>query len=264
MRLFFLPVAVSTLLTSTAALAQPRVIITEIMYNPNSNEQRGETEWVEIANVGSESIEINNWRLDDEDQADWGTFSCTLAPGAVAVLINGDAVTEEQFRAAWDVPTGDSEPAHDASEARRYLVIPVSWGGLANSPSSENEILRLRDENDAIICEVNFDDANDWPSFRAGDGPSIYLLDLTATDLNRGNLWARSEAGKTGARNNVKTDIFNGVDIGSPGYVPGLTAQGAVAAAKSDGKTLQPEPSAQVQLPPAAADDDPRNDVIDY
>lgn len=83
MRLFFLPVAVSTLLTSTAALAQPRVIITEIMYNPNSNEQRGETEWVEIANVGSESIAINNWRLDDEDQADWGKFSCMLAPGDV-------------------------------------------------------------------------------------------------------------------------------------------------------------------------------------
>src|SRR5262245_50993604 len=120
MRFFLIPFFTALVITASA-LAQPRIIITEIMYNPHSDEKNNETEWVEIANVGTETMEIKNWRLDDEDKKNWGKFSCTLQPGGVAVIINGDAVKEDQFRAAWDVAGGDS---HNQLE---YQVIPVKW-----------------------------------------------------------------------------------------------------------------------------------------
>ncbi|HWB19151.1 MAG TPA: lamin tail domain-containing protein, partial [Phycisphaerales bacterium] len=50
------------------------IIITEIMYNPNSPEMVGETEWVEIVNVSEHTVEMSNWRLDDEDKKNWSPF----------------------------------------------------------------------------------------------------------------------------------------------------------------------------------------------
>lgn len=215
--------AVIVVVLSCAAMAgsafgQARVIITEIMYNPASKETRNETEWVEIANVGDKSIEIKGWRLDDEDDRrgdDWGPFSCRLEPGGIAVLINEDAASEEQFRKAWDGDSSDGGSAH-------YHVIPVKWGSLSNNPTPENEILQLLDETGKVICEVNFESGGEWPRLTPKGGPSIWLTDLHAADLNDGKLWKKSEAGKDGARRSVKTDVFDGEDIGSPGFVPGL------------------------------------------
>jgi hypothetical protein len=179
---------------ASAAFGQARVIITEVMYNPNSNEKAGETEWVEIANVGTESIEIKDWRLDDEDRNDWGKFACTLAPGKVAVLVNAKAVNEQQFRAAWD----QMNDSADSSAQFEYQVIPVQWGGISNSPSSDNEVLRLLNEKNEVICEVKQE--GEWPSCEKPDGPSIALLDVTAANISNGALWRRSEEGQDGAR----------------------------------------------------------------
>jgi len=202
---------------ASSAVGQARVVITEIMYNPNSNEKKGETEWVEIANVGSESLEMKDWRLDDEDKAKWGKFSCTLAPGGVAVLINGDCVKEEQFRAAWDI----TPESGDTTAKPSYQVIPVKWSRISNSPSATDEILQLRNDRDEAVCEVK--QQGEWPSCKKPDGPSIWLSDLKATNLSDGKLWRRSENGKDGAHHNKQTSIFDGVDVGSPGFVPGLT-----------------------------------------
>ena len=134
--------AASSIALASAVLADSRVVITEIMYNPASAERRGETEWVEIANLGDTPVQLDQWRLDDEDQqggADWSDFSCELAPRGVAVLVNKAAVDEATFREAWDpaASPGSSRPG--------YQVIPVMWGNLANSASADNEILTLLD-----------------------------------------------------------------------------------------------------------------------
>ena len=238
-----IPFVAASMITA-GALAQPRVIITEIMYNPNSDEKKGETEWVEIANVGTETIELKDWRLDDEDKKNWGKFSCTLSPGGVAVLINTDAVKEDEFRAAWDSAGGDS------STKLEYQVIPVKWSGLGNSPSATDEVLQLRNDKDEVVCEVKQE--GQWPSCRKPDGPSIWLSDFKAENISNGAIWHRAEEGKDGAHINKKTDIFNGHDIGSPGYVPGLSSAPQPApASASDGKP--------------GADDKPKSgNTIDY
>ena len=191
-----------------------RVVITEIMYNPASDERRGEAEWVEIANVGDAPIELANWRLDDEDTRrldDWGVFTITLAPGQVAVLINADATNESEFRGAWDLPS---------ESAAEYTVIATSWGGISNNPSVENEVLRLLDADGQTVCEANLQSTNGWPRLSAAGGPSVHLTDLQAVDLNDGSVWKASEAGVDGARICRSIGVFNGRDIGSPGQLP--------------------------------------------
>jgi hypothetical protein len=198
-----------------AAPSGAQVMITEIMYNPASKEARGETEWVEIANVGKEIVEIKGWRLDDEDNGDWGTFDCALQPGAVAVIVNSAAVTEEKFRAAWD-----AEASLGAAPA--YAVIPVTWGSLGNNPAADNETLRLLNDKSEVICEVNLQSGGAWPEITNEDGCSVWLTDLRAPDLGSGKFWRKSVAGEQGARACTPNEAFDKADIGSPGYVPGL------------------------------------------
>lgn len=243
-----LTVIAAIAVAATVAHAQPRVVITEIMYDPHSNERRGEAEWVEIANLGSEPIEINNWHLDDEDRGTWGTFSCTLAPGGVAVLIN-QLITEEQFRAAWDEMSEGAIAAPKLS----YQVIRVKWGSLSNNPSATDEILTLRDDKDEVVCEVNIQADGNWPTCGKSGGPSVWLADLSATSFNDGRLWRKSEAGVDGARLCRKTDLFSDQDVGSLGFVPGLSAD-----------STPPDAVTAPQQPQSKPEENAKKDTIDY
>lgn len=250
---------------ASGAMAQPRVIITEIMYNPASTEKQNESEWIEIANVGNESIEIKDWtvRLADK-RARWGAFSCTLAPGAVAVLVNAAALNEEQFRAAWDAlgeveSEGGTEsaavaPSTTESQKLSYLVIPVKWGALTNTMSADHP-LQLLNEAGEVVCEVKH--SADWPKIKGG--PSVYLTDITATNISDGKLWRASESNKDGGRKNMITAIFDKEDSGSPGFVPGLTAGSAISPAPT-----APAPPTENPATPANADKPKTDDTIDY
>ncbi|MDY7109502.1 MAG: lamin tail domain-containing protein [Planctomycetota bacterium] len=258
MRLGGTKTAFALLAASSAAFGEGRIVITEIMYNPDSNERGGATEWVELANVGDEPIQITDWKLRDEDRSGWGAFSVRLEPGGVVVLVNEKAVSEASFRAAWDADSpihGESEPMTDPGEETSgepaYAIIPVKWGSLANSPSAENERLKLLDEKGEVICEVNFEEGDDWPICGNPDGASIWLTDLAATDLNDGKLWRPSEAGEAGARVCRRTEVFDGADVGSPGALPPPVDRRPVAPTAEEEKTAEDE----------ATDEDDR---IDY
>lgn len=254
--------------------AAGRIVITEIMYNPASDESGGKSEWVEIANLGDEPVDLANWRLDDEDTLPmdkWGPFSCVLAPGAVAVLIH-NGVDEAQFRAAWDVAESEG------TVATEYLVVPVKWGSLANAPSETNEILRLLDGDGAVVCEVNFRNGDGWPKLTIAGGPSIHLADLNAAtlsnELSHGAHWRASKAGEHGAVGVRTTAVFDGKDVGSPGRLPAASVPTPpVPASSSDassagtaGPTSQPVTSAtgqtasQIQLDPTQASRNKRSE----
>lgn len=208
-----------TLLVVAAPAFAADIIISEIMYNPASREgsttgdQAGPcmTEWVELYNVSQAEVDLSGWKLADEDGSTGPIAEATvIAPGQAIVLIPQECGIEN-FRAAW----GDG-----------FQVIPVSgWGigglkQLSNSPSETNEILRLVDKDDASVDTVNYDDEGDWPS-DSPDGPSICLKPdaLSAQANDSGANWARSAVDSTGGKANVKTEIFDGEDVGSPGVV---------------------------------------------
>jgi len=209
----------------TANLCGAQVVISEIMYNPNSNEgwppdpnvpgdkgKPNSVEWVEIYNASDATVDISGWALADEDgQTGAVRDGVLLEPGEAAVLVPS-STTPAAFHAAW----GGS-----------FAVYPVTgWGddgiyNLANGPSADNEILRLIDADGATVDEVNYDDEGDWPS-DSPDGASIYLPhDKLDAELNdHGFNWKLSDKGIDGAKKNQPKGDFNGIDIGSPGSVP--------------------------------------------
>jgi hypothetical protein len=194
-------------------VAPGAIVITEIMYNPDSDESLpNDVEWVEILNLSDETILLDGWYLEDEDGAT-ASFSggATLDPGQTAVLIPDDQSAAD-FESAWG--------------AGINVYTLAGWGssglsGLDNDPSAINEVLALLDDDGQVIDEVNFDDESGWPSDDP-DGPSIYLLPgfQDAVSDDSGANWARSVDGVAGAYLNVATSEFDGLDVGSPGFVP--------------------------------------------
>ena len=189
------------------------VTITEIMYNPAGTE--GKTEWIELYNRGTFTLDLGGWSFDDEDTTNWGAIPAgtLLAPGKFAVVYNSffGSISETTFRTEWNVPT-------DA------VVVGVFWGDLNNSPSavagSINENIVFRDAGNVTFDQVNYDDDGTiWPA--ATDGPSIYLSRVFDNN-DDGKKWKSSVVGTNNAINPVGT-TYNIGDIGSPGRGPTIS-----------------------------------------
>lgn len=181
------------------------VVITEIMYNPATTEANGDGEWVEIVNTNPSAVNLAGWVLDDEDGSNWSAIPSgtpVLPAGGVAVIHNS-LISSNDFRRAWSIP--DS-----------VLVIGVSWGSLANSPTSTSEILELLDATGRQQDVVNYENSAPWPQ---DDGrSSIYLTDLFS-DNNVGSNWQLSRAGQSNTRNPAG-EPFSNADTASPGFLP--------------------------------------------
>lgn len=211
-RSFWKIAIVATLVTPTHQ-ARAELVISEIMFNPDSSEAApNDVEWVELFNSGTTTVNISGWSLMDEDgSTDLLPMGSSIAAGEAIVLSSlGTSVdgTAADFHAAW------------GSGYQAFALNFSGMGGFANSPSATNESLSLVDASMNIMDTVNFDDSSPWPS-DSPDGSSIYLLsdsiDTLANDL--GSNWAKSVDGVDGAIANMVTDRFGGMDLGSPGYV---------------------------------------------
>ena len=189
------------------------VAITEIMYNPAGTE--GKTEWMELYNRGTFTLDLGGWSFDDEDTTNWGAIpvGTLLAPGKFAVVYNSffGLITDTIFRTEWNVPS-------DA------VVAGVFWGDLNNSPSAVagliNENIVFRDAGNVQFDSVNYDDDGTiWPG--PANGPSIYLARVFDNN-DDGTKWKRSVVGTDGAINptNPTGATYNVGDIGSPGRGP--------------------------------------------
>ncbi|QDV24972.1 Ig-like domain-containing protein [Aureliella helgolandensis] len=194
------------------------IVISEIMYNPNGGEPQ--TEWVELYNRGTTTIDLGGWTLDDEDGTDWGKIAegIQLAPGQVGVLYNNffDTISDTDFRTSWSVPT-------------EAIVAGIFWGDLANDPTTTgevNEVLTLIDAGGEPVEVVNYgNDGTQWPQIF--DGPSIYLAQLTG-DSQLGTNWMKSVVDTNDAIH-PSGDIYDAADIGSPGRVSVTTDTDAPA-----------------------------------
>jgi hypothetical protein len=188
------------------------VIISEIMYNPASNERSNGVEWVEIYNTGSEQVSIGGWYIRDNDGVTVTLpDDATLRPGEAAVLFDGQT-TLAQFQDAWG--TG----------FKAYPLASFSKGtnpmrGLSNSG---NEQLALYTNDDALADMVDYKTkkSEGWPASR--NGTSIFVapgkLDAAAND--QGSSWKHSKTGQHGAVNVKVNEVFDDKrDCGSPGVV---------------------------------------------
>ena len=202
------------------------VIITEIMYNPPTDEF--ESEWVEIMNVSDAPVDISGWTVGDleDGQSDPIGTGYILQPGEVAILINDYSVVnqdpsdewfgvdpEAEFRMSWNIPAGTQ-------------VIPViSFGSRGNTAVPGDEILALNDTNGVPSDIVDYiSDETLGTAWPYDDGTSsIYLIGsaLDAQSNNNAQSWSLSIDGIAGAFSSNGSGVLNDSvrASGSPGIV---------------------------------------------
>ncbi len=194
--------------SETTIAMESNLVITEIMYHPNSSDSAWE--WIEVYNKGTEPIDLTGYVLDDNNNTKQGSaniFGGSISGGGVAILFDSD-VTLEEFTAVW----GDLN------------AIPVSgWPGLNNSGDSVGiwDSFEAYDGDNVsqlnVIEQVIYDDANGWVDSNAAS--SIFLTDVDE-DNTLGASWALSEIGIADAFQSNELHGNSGNDIGSPGIVP--------------------------------------------
>ncbi|GMU22997.1 MAG: hypothetical protein AMXMBFR13_30810 [Phycisphaerae bacterium] len=151
------------------------VVISEIMYHATGTDSEGE--YIEITNRGSQIADLSGWRF--SDGVEYSFPGGTVLPPGGRLVIAANPATVQAFYGI----TG---------------VLGPYEGRLDNN----GERLELRDAQDALVGEVDYDDETPWPEGGDGDGRSIELTNLFKNH-NVGRFWAPSSRimGTPGAAN---------------------------------------------------------------
>ena len=194
------------LLTLTGSLrAQPRLVITEIMYDPTSSESEDkQTEWVEIQNVGDAPVNLQGYLLTSGTKADphavrqkYVFRDVTIAPQAYLVVGIGSAAGYSSY----ELP-----PFGVHCDEARY-----AW--FTNSGDS----VALRDAKKNVIDEVVYTGESPWPVSR--NGGSIQFVCPAGEDPQSAN-----DEGKNWVASGVSNSSeFKGHGRGTPGTAPKVT-----------------------------------------
>lgn len=180
---------------TVAEFASP-LRITEINYNPVGGDAY---EFIELANVGSQPVELGGSYLDGV------TFvfapNTTINPGASIVLVNN---------------------ANPAAFAARYPGVIVA-GYFAGSLANGGERLAVLDTTGRTLTSVTYRDDAGWPLAADGGGSSLELIDVTAGSSDPANWQASSGNGSPGQANPAPSSaaiVINEVAADNPSAVP--------------------------------------------
>jgi len=199
--------------TPTASGAQtfaPNLVISEIMFDPNSTED--DWEWVEIYNPGSSTVDLSGYVLDDINALDHSSpniASGTIAAGQTAILFNDDDLDISNFEAAWG--TGIN------------LIGVTGWSNIELNNAGDTVSLwdSFASYNGDHTTHANAIDTVDYSTgFPNSAGASIYLTNLSADNSNGSNWGTSTDGGTTPAGNgytSANEGGNTGNDIGSPG-----------------------------------------------
>jgi len=106
-------------------LANAEVIISEIMYNPNSSEvfPIHYAEWIEVFNTGPEVVDITGWTIRDEDGTATNMLpETTSISSGEAIILFDNHISLSEFQSAW------------GSGFRAFAIHLDGLLGLSNSP----------------------------------------------------------------------------------------------------------------------------------
>ncbi|YCM42314.1 lamin tail domain-containing protein [Verrucomicrobiaceae bacterium 227] len=144
---------------------QTSIVINEIMFDAPSD--HGNTEYIELYNRGSETVDLSGWQISNGVGFDF-PFGTTLAAGDFLVI------------------AADLECL---TEAHGSLPAIGNWtGGLRDG----GELLRIEDANGNLVDEVDYLPEGDWPNYADGDGSSMELRHPDM-DNNVATAWADSD-----------------------------------------------------------------------
>ena len=171
-----------------AQSAAPNIVINEIMYQPAGPLN---TEFIELTNPTSESVDLSGWTIDGIDLTIQG--GTVLLPGASIVFVANDA----EFRQAYG--------------STRFV-----GGEYSGKLKNEGETITLY-QGVRVVDQVAYSPTAPWPTAAAGGGPS---LELGAPNLDNSiptNWWATSSSGGSPGQTNVIEIPPDTTPPGAPG-----------------------------------------------
>jgi hypothetical protein len=155
--------------------------ITEINYRPygptpeeldvDATFDRGDFEFIELANVGAETIDLTDTAFTVGIEFDFAASAIkTLDPGARVVVVN-----------------------NEAAFAARYGTDRPLAGQFSGSLNDGGELLRLRLKgwDGTVIREFAYNDTGPWPGRADGKGATLELID-PVSDPHDGEAWRSS------------------------------------------------------------------------
>ncbi|HAK94749.1 MAG TPA: hypothetical protein DCM87_07025 [Planctomycetes bacterium] len=152
------------------------IVINEIMYHPAALPGAVESEWIELLNAGSESVDLTGWRF--TRGIDYALPDGTIVPAGHCLVV-----------------------ARNPARVQSDYGITGVIGGHASGLKNGDEKIVLRDHLGNIADEVHYADDGEWPAAADGGGPSIELVN-PGCDNRSGQAWAASAgAGTPGAAN---------------------------------------------------------------
>ena len=145
-----------------------QIVINEINYKDVIGFET--KDWIELYNNGSNSVDISNWVFKDNDDLHEFVIpnGTTMPPNSYLVLV--------QFLADF--------------QALFPGVSPV-LGDFTFGLSGGGELIRLFDDNQALVDFVEYSDVAPWPTEPDGNGPTLELINPNL-DNNLASSWAAS------------------------------------------------------------------------
>ncbi len=172
--------------TPDAVNAPPRtspVVISEIMYHPISED--GADEYVEIANRGSQPVDLGGWTFTDGIDFEFPTGTVLEAGAYLVVARDRTRLLSTHPAVVPGRVLGDFAGALDDGGERLALSSPdtiiVTNGGLAVTSAFH-----------IVENEVAYVDGGRWGRWSDGGGSSLELVDLHADNRMASN-WANSD-----------------------------------------------------------------------
>lgn len=167
------------------------IVINEIMYNADKSAET--KDWVELYNVGKESVNLNGWSLIDED------------------------ITHEIFVINEDYSIKPDEYViltKEKKEFEKYITITNKIFSDFTFGLGGNDILVLKDKNGKVQDSVNYDNDAPWPANADGTGMTIELIN-PILDNNLGVNWfaSKSNLGTPGEQNSNYIGNISTVEV---------------------------------------------------
>ena len=168
------------------------LVLTELNYNPHGadprrselNTDNDDFEFVELANTGSDPIELGGSQLvqvdvgGDRQGIEFHFSSGTLQPGEQLVVVKNRVAFESRFGTSVRIADGDDGMGGNNGE-------------YGNQLANNGERITLLDPQGITLVSFDFDDGTKWPQRADGAGSSLELIDLSL-DPNDPTSWRAS------------------------------------------------------------------------